>query len=579
MPRNEEKIVQIEAALRNRFFPFVPKVEKPDRTGWTEDRHDLDRLSRSLAAYALVGECGIEDAIASAAVTDGSDDFGIDALRFDRSSNRLIVVQSKYKRTGTSPDESDCLKTVNGVRLLLSRRFDSFNTAIKTLLGDIEEALDTTGVTICLLMVYMGDTFNHTAEHDLNSFKSEINQFDEGLSWHSKGLREVHEWLVQEQEVRTVDVPVFLEHWGGTLLPRKVFYGQIKAADLAELVERHGTALFERNIRSYLGSITVNTAIERTVSSRPTELFYLNNGITAVAETVTKANGTPQRCRFDLRKVSIVNGAQTAGAITTAAINGTISNEAKILITIIEVGDESSALGLNITRARNSQTQVQGVNFAALDPNQERIRRELSAIGITYHYRPSAESRTYRSDAFSLEDAGLAIACLNFKLKSSEDIAADPRLSIGLDLVVTARRQIGRLWEPASTYYALLFPNDISSMRIYRLVQVYRFIDKILTENQYTESAYQRQMFFRHGRYLVMAFVALELPYILDKFELTITADDQRRLSIRTNELAEVLYAVADRTLVYSSFQRVFRISTDSQTLVDGVLKHLAMPK
>jgi hypothetical protein len=577
MPRNEEKIVHLEAALRNRFFPLVPKVEKPDRSGWNEERHDLDRLSRSLAAYTLVGECGIEDAVAAAAVTDGSDDFGIDALRFDRASNRLLVVQSKYKRAGTSPDENECLKTVNGVRLLLNRRFDGFNAAIRALLSDIEEALDTTGVSICILMVYLGDTFNRTAEHDLESFKSEINQFDDALSWQPRGLREVHDWLIEEQHVRAVNVPIYLENWAGSLAPRKVFYGQLKAADLAQLVEEHGTALFERNIRSYLGSNSVNTAIERTVSSRPGELFYLNNGITAIAEIVTKANGTPQRCRFDLQNVSIVNGAQTAGAITAAFLKGTISAEAKILITVIELGEENTALGMTITRARNYQTQVQGVNFAALDVNQERIRRELAAVGITYHYRPSEDSRTYRSDAFSLEEAALAIACFSFVPKASQLVAADPKLITALDLVVTAKRQIGRLWEPASNYYALLFPKNIASTRIWRLIQVYRFVDNILAESERTEEGFQRQMFFRHGRYFIMAFIALEHAAVLDRTELSLSANDQKMLSLQTDKLAEIIYAVADALFAYRGFQRVFRNLTDAQALVDGVLQQLAL--
>ena len=52
MPTREEQISQVEAALRRRFFPLVPKVVTPDRIAWTEEQHDTDRLSRSLAAYA-----------------------------------------------------------------------------------------------------------------------------------------------------------------------------------------------------------------------------------------------------------------------------------------------------------------------------------------------------------------------------------------------------------------------------------------------------------------------------------------------------------------------------------------------
>ena len=76
MPTRDEKVAQIEAALRSRFFSNVPKIVKPGREGWTEERHDDDRLSRALAAYALVGQCEVDDAIAVGAITDGSDDGG-----------------------------------------------------------------------------------------------------------------------------------------------------------------------------------------------------------------------------------------------------------------------------------------------------------------------------------------------------------------------------------------------------------------------------------------------------------------------------------------------------------------------
>ena len=102
MPTRDEKVAQIETALRSRFFPNVPRVMKPDRAGWSDVQHDLDRLSRSLAAYALVGECGLDDTTAAGAITDGSDDGGIDSLYFDRANSRLIFVQSKFKRGGAA---------------------------------------------------------------------------------------------------------------------------------------------------------------------------------------------------------------------------------------------------------------------------------------------------------------------------------------------------------------------------------------------------------------------------------------------------------------------------------------------
>ena len=50
MPTREEQVAQVEAALKQRFFPLVPKVVTQERTNWTEEQHDTD-----CACQATVG--------------------------------------------------------------------------------------------------------------------------------------------------------------------------------------------------------------------------------------------------------------------------------------------------------------------------------------------------------------------------------------------------------------------------------------------------------------------------------------------------------------------------------------------
>lgn len=577
MPTRDEKVAQIEAALRSRFFCNVPKVVKPGREGWSEDQHDLDRLSRSLAAYAVVGKCDIDDTTAAGAITDGTDDGGIDALYFDRTGNRLVLVQSKFKRTGTAPAEDEVLKTINGIKALRARQFNKFNLAIRNRLDEIEEALDTPGVRLEVLLVFLGDAIGPHATDDLNAYRDELNQFAPVMEWHATGLEPVYGWLLAEQAPATVDDQMItLENWAGITTPRKAFYGQISAAALAKLVEDNGKALFERNIRHYLGSVGVNTAIEKTVRSRPGDFFYLNNGITAVAETITPAAGTSQKCAFGFKKLSIVNGAQTAGAIFNATLAGDISPDAKLLVTLIEIGDGVDDIGLKITRARNHQNVVRGVDFAALDPNQERLRQELAAAGITYFYRPSAEARARRDDAFTLEEAAVAMACLAFKIRSAAELLQHPRPINAVDFVVTAKKEIGRLWEQDGTLYGQLFPATLSGVRVCRLVRVYRFIDRILADTERSETAYHRRMFFRHGRYFIMAFVALRSADVIGKPQLELAPADRMFLSVRTNAISELIYAVSQPLQAIRGYLAIFRNLTDAQPLADSVIQRLA---
>lgn len=575
MPTREEKVTQLEAALRGRFFPSIPKINRADRAGWTEDQHDLDRLSRALAAYVLVCTCEIDDTTAVGAITDGSDDGGIDALYFDRVGNRLVAVQSKFKRTGAAPSQEEVLKIINGTRALQARRFTGFNEAVRNRLDEIEEALDTAGVKLELVLVFLGDNVGPHATNDLNVFRDELNRFALIFEWYASGLGSLYDCLLAEQAPATVDDQIVLENWAGVTAPRNAFYGQISAAALAKLVEDHGKALFERNIRHYLGSVGVNTAIERSVRTRPGDFFYLNNGITAVAQAITQAPGNSLRCAFSLKNVSIVNGAQTAGAIATATLTGEISPDAKLLITMIEIGDGTDDIGLNITRARNHQNVVRGVDFAALDPNQERLRQELGAAGITYFYRPSAEARARRDDAFTLEEAAVAMACLAFTPRCAAELQHYPKPINAIDFVVTAKKEIGRLWEQGGVLYGQLFPASLSGVHMCRLVRIYRFIDRILADTEHSENGYHRRMFFRHGRYFIMAFVALRSADLLGRPHVALAAADQTLLSQRINELAELIYAISEPLQAFKGYLAIFRNLTDAQPLANSVLQRM----
>jgi AIPR protein len=496
MPTAAEKLTHIEDALRRRFFPLVPERKQ----NWTERQHDTDRCSRSLAAYSVCGLCKLEDAIGVGTLVDGGDDGGIDALYFDRNGNRLIVAQSKFRRPrdpenpqGTGPSQGEVLKFTNGVNALIQRRFSGFYAEVRDRLDEVEDALETPGIKICLVLAFLGERLDRHADGDLQGLLAEINKLSERMTLEIVGLARTYDWLVAEQAPNTIDVQVTLENWAAITVPRKAVYGQIKASDLARLVEAHGHALFERNIRYYLGSVGVNTAIEETVRRQPGDFFYLNNGLTAVAAEITPAAGGADRCVFGLKKVSIVNGAQTAGSICTASLAGRISVDAKLLITIVEIGPGGDEFGNRITRARNHQTEVRGVYFAALDPSQERLRQELAVVGIKYHYRPSAEASLRRDDAFTIEEAAVALACLSFRIAHSRTRPRSGQNAI--DFVVTAKREIGRLWEQDGAIYGHIFPATLSGLRACRLVRIYRLVDRILAATEQAETGYFRRMF------------------------------------------------------------------------------------
>lgn len=579
MPTREEQVAQIEAVLRQRFFPLVPQ-DGP--AGWTQEAHDTNRLSRSLGAYALARLCSLDDATAAACITDGGDDGGIAAAHFDRANNQLVLVQAKFKRNGTAPTQAETLATINGVKALREKRFSQFNTRFQNRIDEIEEALDTAGVGITVVFVHLGDALGRHAITDLDNYKSESNVVAEVVRWKDCGLAAVHGWMVEEHAPGNVTVSVTMELWKCVRTPRKAVYGQITAASLAALAQQHGKALFQRNIRHYLGTYGVNAAIADTVQSAPGDLFYLNNGITIVAEEIKSGAGTETSCAFEFVNASIVNGAQTAGAMLTAAQNSTISPDARLLVTVIEIGQDAADLGARITRARNYQNVVRGIDFAALDPTQERLRRELAAAGYQYFYRPSEEARIPGSRSITVEEAALALACLSYApmLRAEVDLRRTRGQPVqnAVDFVVAAKKEVSRLWDQSGTLYPQLFSGALTGVRVCRLVRIFRMLNGILAANEQSESEYARRMFFRHGRYFIMAFVAQRCATLINRPCHDLTANEKTEFSRATNELAEAIYAESIDRQWEKGYRAIFQNLGDSQPLADKVFRRLAAP-
>jgi hypothetical protein len=83
-------------------------------------------------------------------------------------------------------------------------------------------------------------------------------------------------------------------------------------------------------------------------------------------------------------------------------------------------------------------------------------------------------------------------------------------------------------------------------------------------------------MFFRHGRYFIMAFVAHRSPEVVQGSTLALSEAECETLSRRTNELAELIYAQSAPHQSVKGYLSIFRNLTDSQPLADGVLQRLA---
>lgn len=152
--------------------------------------------------------------------------------------------------------------------------------------------------------------------------------------------------------------------------------------------QRYGNRLFAKNIRYYKGSTDVNQGIKEVLRTEPEKFFYYNNGVKLLCRKITrKAAHSTDRITglFALEGVSLVNGAQTTGSIGAVyADMPDVVARAKVFIQMIDLADTEEEQATQITRFTNTQNRIDGKDFAALDPEQERIKNELSFSGIQY---------------------------------------------------------------------------------------------------------------------------------------------------------------------------------------------------
>lgn len=151
----------------------------------------------------------------------------------------------------------------------------------------------------------------------------------------------------------------------------------IKARDIARLYKKHKTTLFSANIRDYLGSRNANTninhGIKSTIEDESENFWAYNNGITVLT------NGFEVNDKqINLHGMSIVNGAQTTGAIGS---NTKLPKpDAYIHVRIIAVKNKKTDLIENIIRFNNSQNQVEASDFRSTDSIQLKLKNEFNSI-------------------------------------------------------------------------------------------------------------------------------------------------------------------------------------------------------
>lgn len=429
-------------------------------------------LSRALAAFAVKILAGASESDAAHSVIDGFGDNGIDAIYADRSANTLYIVQSKWHDSGKgSIERGELQKFLKGVQDLLQCKFDRFNTKAQGLSDGVDQLLSTMGSRVVLSIVHSGgQDLSPLARRDIEDLLRDLNDPTDIVSFEELSQRRVYEALSLALDGSPVSLDVTLQDWGKMDEPYRAFYGKVGAGQICEWWEKYRDRILAKNIRQFLPNTSINKAIIGSVVDESASFWYLNNGITLLCERVEKkALGLTDRAvgHFVCSGASIVNGAQTVGAIGRAGLEHRSKvNQAFVLARIISLEGCPEDFGRRVTVATNTQNRIHNRDFASLDPEQERICKELRFENIDYVYK-SGVALPHPDTGCTIEEATIALAC------ASDD----------LRLAVMAKSQLGSLWEDIERApYRTLFNRSVTGPQVWNAVRVLYIVEHRLAK-------------------------------------------------------------------------------------------------
>ena len=448
-------------------------------------------LSRGLAAIALAGLSGIKYSEIKKYITDGPADNGIDAIYHDSSKNKLFILQSKWSNKGTSTIATGELhKFLKGTCDLLNEDWSKFNKKIKDISSEISKSIRNDPEIVLVATFNSDNPISIECQSIIDDFlKNNNSDSQDVVSFEKFDLKRIVRHIKSVKAGAKTDVEVNLLQWGEQTDPYYSIYGKVSCADIAQWSIEHGDLLFTENIRNTLTDSEINIRIEASLLKSPKEFWYLNNGITAIAESIKrKPIGLGEQRESSYWKISnlkIVNGAQTTGAISSAhSKNSKITPSAYVQVKIISLENSPLDIAGKITTATNTQNKVEPKDFLALEDLQDGLAESFRKINIQYCYR--------RGEKVIDLNTGLDVQELAMTLAVDSGSMAD---------VVIAKRNAGSLTDP-NGHYRKLFTGQIDAVTVWEKVRNHRHVRGVLDTYTASQNGRNEQLAIHGNRFI-----------------------------------------------------------------------------
>lgn len=362
-------------------------------------------------------------------LTEGGGDFGVDAIHIAEEIEGEFTVtlfQAKYKNNL----QADSHFSENGINALINavrHIFDPYSE-----LGTVNERLkahveavrsmirDGAIPKIRAIACNNGLRWHQNAQAAIKRVDAD---FGDQVTWEYVN----HDVLLNLlQRIKTVDETL---HLTGKAIVEDMNYsrvciGRIPVIEVAELMQKHGERLLERNIRRYLGlhGNRVNEDIKASLFREPENFYFFNNGLTIVCHSFAYNALQSSDNIIKVKNMQIVNGGQTCMTIfntieemkDSATFNlvdrpllENIKN-ASVLVRIYELPeDKNTDIVLQITQATNNQNPVDLKDLRANEEKQITLEQSIELLG--YHYRRKRSNKALQANEITAGTTAEAI--------------------------------------------------------------------------------------------------------------------------------------------------------------------------
>ena len=504
---NKESII---SSLKNQFHQFLRSYfGEPDSMEHKEQ-------SALFSVFAFLGYETVDDVSESLMsdlvedIADGGGDKSIDFCRIDANTGRAFCIQSKLREQWGRDALTKGARDMNsgmswllmpGTRLspgssLHAKSEELVNMVKNNELNEIHLLFVHNTVNTDDVLAEM-EQVGQTTLNALKSIRGALFSSGVRVVARALGAEEIYRCYESQKKTILVDETIHFPKNTHYLRPPsgKTWEAAVVSVPckwVAGLHQKHGEDLFNANFRNYMGAakgaagfkVAINKSIRDTVSQSPDNFWAFNNGITALVHQMDFADdGT----LTSIQGMSIINGAQTTGALGDAlSQKGIADDSSAVLLRLVQCRNDDVVD--NIVRCNNTQNTITSEDRWSKDPEQARLAGEFQAYGIPYVYRRSSSSLALPS-RYSLKIAHLGKMLCAFH--------GD---------VQTAFRNSSNIFDK-DTVYRGIFPQGISASHCILVYTLSKAIDNVKLEFKKLVSA-DKATKAQKGQYRLMHYSA-----------------------------------------------------------------------